>query len=242
MAFFHSGNTRKRQGFSGVPFAASCGGRLHPQSANGGTRGRRSAGYGKYGKGQASRSGVLVRHGLRGNDTRKVPGFWYGGSRHLARQTVSHGPQRHDADRRRQVAAGGGGADGGGVGPDRQGTDQAGRSTTGRGFSPPPGMTGWRRARPTWRSATFRTSCVAAPSWPTLEKGWPRATASRTSRWDSCPARQAGAGTDRSAMGAPGSGAAPSRRSRRSIPATSRSSRRRYEKCSTSSACRGEST
>jgi len=32
MAFFHLGNTQKRQGFSGLPIAASCGRRLYPQS------------------------------------------------------------------------------------------------------------------------------------------------------------------------------------------------------------------
>ena len=40
MAFFHVGNTRKRQGFSGLLFAASCGGRLFPQSATRSIRGR----------------------------------------------------------------------------------------------------------------------------------------------------------------------------------------------------------
>jgi hypothetical protein len=34
MAFFHVGNTRKRRGFSGLPCAASRGGRLSPQSAD----------------------------------------------------------------------------------------------------------------------------------------------------------------------------------------------------------------
>jgi hypothetical protein len=33
MAFFHLGNARKRRGFSGLPLAASCGGRLVPESA-----------------------------------------------------------------------------------------------------------------------------------------------------------------------------------------------------------------
>ena len=35
VAFFHVGNTQKRQGFSGLPIAASCGGRLFPQSTQG---------------------------------------------------------------------------------------------------------------------------------------------------------------------------------------------------------------
>ena len=34
MAFFHLGNPGKRRGFSGLPVAASCGGRLFPQSAS----------------------------------------------------------------------------------------------------------------------------------------------------------------------------------------------------------------
>jgi hypothetical protein len=34
MAFFHLGDTQKSQGFLGSPAAASCGGRLYPQSAN----------------------------------------------------------------------------------------------------------------------------------------------------------------------------------------------------------------
>lgn len=34
-AFFHLANTQKRQGFPGVPIAASCGGRPFPQSAKG---------------------------------------------------------------------------------------------------------------------------------------------------------------------------------------------------------------
>jgi hypothetical protein len=34
MAFFHLGNTGKSRGFSGLPVAASCGGRLIPQPAN----------------------------------------------------------------------------------------------------------------------------------------------------------------------------------------------------------------
>ena len=33
MAFFHLGNTRKRRGFSGLPIAASYGGRLFPEPA-----------------------------------------------------------------------------------------------------------------------------------------------------------------------------------------------------------------
>ena len=36
MAFFHLGNTQKHQGFLGLPIAASCGGRLFPQSAKSG--------------------------------------------------------------------------------------------------------------------------------------------------------------------------------------------------------------
>jgi prepilin-type N-terminal cleavage/methylation domain-containing protein len=44
MAFFHLGNTQKRQGFSGLPCAASCGGRLYPQSARG-TTGRAARGF-----------------------------------------------------------------------------------------------------------------------------------------------------------------------------------------------------
>lgn len=35
VAFFHLGNTQKRQGFPGVPIAVSCGGRPFPQSAKG---------------------------------------------------------------------------------------------------------------------------------------------------------------------------------------------------------------
>ena len=45
MAFFHLGNTRKRRGFSGLPIAASCGGRPPPRSAG---VARKTAAYGAF--------------------------------------------------------------------------------------------------------------------------------------------------------------------------------------------------